>query len=165
MSIDHEAVLIVGFKLFSDDGDDQSAHGKKRLVNTEIPKRYIRHQAEKSHVEDRYDQKTGKKLEPEKIIDEEACDVYVLDGTTFCLYELQEFAECIAQKAGGSLVITGNMQFGALYFHVVCDGLEEPIEIYELIKKEKELVNIGKELVKMGFDVGLPTIYSDLVIV
>lgn len=54
---------------------------------------------EKSHMEDRFDPKTGKKLAPVKVIDEEGgLECFLVDGTE--LEDMYSLAEALSEKLG-----------------------------------------------------------------
>lgn len=51
---------------------------------------YAQKSPERFHMEDRYDPKTGQKLKPVKVIDQEEYESYVLDGEEIEEYEIGE---------------------------------------------------------------------------
>ncbi len=84
---------------------------------------------EKFHLEDRFDQKTGKKLEPAKVVDVEAGEAFVFEGQTY--EEGYELYEAMAEKLNCSIQNTGGYTDGETLFVTVhaeytcedgCDG-------------------------------------------
>lgn len=83
MGIDYSFWLDIGYKI------DSSSLPESMLKVTE----------EKFHMEDRFDQRTGKQLPPVKVVDEEGGETtYVVDGTE--LEDTYELAEALAEKLG-----------------------------------------------------------------
>lgn len=81
MSINYSAYLAVGFHIPYED----------------FCKVFIRKTREEvSHMEDRFDPKTGAKLEPIKVVDEEAVKVIVFNGQNYDPDEMYELTDALA---------------------------------------------------------------------
>ena len=72
MGVNYHFNLAVGFEMTED----------------ELYKPFEKHFEEESHLEDRYDPKTGKKLTPEKVVTKRAYDEYYVDGERVEFYDL-----------------------------------------------------------------------------
>jgi len=83
MGIDYSFSLDIGYKISGEDLPDSM----RKLTE------------EKSHMEDRFDPKTGKKLAPAKVVDEEGgLECFLLDGKE--IEDTYELAEALADKLG-----------------------------------------------------------------
>ncbi len=92
MGIDYSFSLAVGFVV------EMDSFTKPFIVVAE----------EKSHMEDRFDPKSGKKLAPVKVIDQAEEQAYVYKGTTYedqfeLLEALEEDLGCSINNGGGYL--------------------------------------------------------------
>lgn len=157
MSIDYSFGLMVGFRFSPGELDD--VFGKK------VP--------EKSHMEDRFDPKTGKKLAPEKVVDREAGLVYVFQGKEledgeYHVYE--ELANAIAGHVGCNYDISGcdgndmvifgpsikYMEEGTDWGHI---GTSGPLPLDAVVKAAPKLKQIATKLKKLGLVPGKAGIF------
>jgi hypothetical protein len=104
MSLDISSFIVVGWILDAE----------------QILKKLGRVVEEKSHMEPRFHEKTGKKLTPVKVVDKEAHRVVELDGQAFEVSccdgddsEIEALAEYIADKFGCHLVEFGDNRFNS----------------------------------------------------
>lgn len=88
MGIDYSFWLVIGYKIDS----------------ANLPESMVRRTEEKFHMEDRYDQRTGEKLVPVKVVDEEGGEeVYHVNGKE-CV-DTYELADALAKELGCSVEI------------------------------------------------------------
>jgi hypothetical protein len=126
--------------------------------------------AEKSHMEDRFDQKTGKKTSQVKVIDEEDRVVCKLDGKVFESDYWTDFANSLARKIGCRAVMRmyeteGTVVFGPKmpkclgheddFGHI---SLEGALPMGPILKFGPELKRIGAALRKLGLKPGRPIV-------
>lgn len=154
MGIDYSANVGIGFIV---DREDLLAPFR---VETE----------EKFHMEDRYDPKTGKKLEPVKIVDVEAGEIFEFEGKTF--EEEYEVVEAIADKLDCIIEDTGGytdcetLQITVKVEHtdeddVDCDRfyVGSSILFDNVTALRAELKRVAKGFKKYGVDVGEAKVY------
>lgn len=126
---------------------------------------------EESHMEDRFDQRTGKKVGQVKVVDEEARIVCRLDGKVFESDDWTSFADKLAKKVGcrattafefegeGVVVIGPRMpnclHSGDTFYKV---SLEGPMPMGPILKFGPELKRIGAALRKLGLKPGKPVV-------
>lgn len=156
MSTDHDAVSCVGFAVSFEDFFGPM----------------LRRTKEVSHMEDRFDGKTGKKLDKqEKVVDRAAgFNIVVgkqefegpeskedLDGS-FCPED--DMLSAVGELLNADVSYTGDMCNGCCFFVMVqpfglIDKKEGPVTIKNIVKQAKEFERIRKELKKLiGFDPG-----------
>lgn len=142
------------------------------LSEKDIPEKLRKTLPEKSHMEDRFDEKTGKKLKPEKVLDEEEHEVFLLPGnkmenTEWQTDDLETFFDALATDLKMHFVIAGD-GIGGEYLYCLTmkttkkqdkDGI--PIEV--VIKSWGKLNAAKKKLKTLGFKVGPAKIqYAEL---
>lgn len=154
MGVDVETYQIVGWIFSAKD----------------IPKKLRKTIPEKFHWEDRFDEKSGKKLKPEKVVDEEEHEVFLLPGKKAIEChedEIGEFFDAIAAELKMSYVVAGDGINGDLLYCLTMkttkkqdkDGI--PVEV--VIRGWGELNTAKKKLQTMGFKVGSAKIqYTEL---
>ncbi len=118
---------------------------------------------EKFHMEERFDQKTGKKLKPTKVIDEESIEAYLVDGVTHedsydALDALATIVDCNISSHGNAC--TGEYFMVGIEPKYACVGEDEvPLtEIPKLMEDCKRIKAIFSK--KFGTDLGEPVITS-----
>lgn len=92
--------------------------------------------AEESHLEDRFDPKTGAKLEPEKVVDVEAGPWVRLNGKEWPLEEwwdsaMEEFFEELGAHVGCGVSTFGGHHYGWVAFDLLGDSCEVPNTSYD----------------------------------
>lgn len=145
MSVDYDASLVIGWVF---EGDN-------------IPKKFYKSKPEKSHMEDRFSEKTGQKIGQIKVVDEEARDVLVLDGKEYD--DHFEFFQAIADEVGGSMNTVGYCE-DCLYAIEVPRESEsiDQISFDDLLKLRNKLISMQEKLNNLGFKVSEPTISAYL---
>lgn len=119
----------------------------------------VQHQDEKSHMEDRYDTRTGQVVGQEKVVDRQACDYVVLDGQEF---EVRDDCYVSAElgEALGALLdadVHGAGHFGEEMVMIIQPNVEEKEGVYDLddvpfmVAKAKR---IGDRCRELGFNPG-----------
>lgn len=84
-----------------------------------------------SHTEERYDQRTGKRLEDVKVVDREATIGYVVNGREFGEDDVQELFEYIGELIGATVETVDNAFSGDIYgVAIVPKGVEEEARMY-----------------------------------
>lgn len=148
MSTEYNADCFVGFAFQRED----------------IPARYRKNKPEKSHIEKRFDPKTGKPTLDEKVIDSEEEDVLIFDGEEF--EDEHEFFDVIAAEVGGTCCMSGNFIDGDMVFMI-----EPPIKtkherylFEDVVKSAKTVRSMYKKLKKLGFKVTAPVVMGVLTI-
>lgn len=153
MGIDYSFWLVIGYKINSAD----------------LPKSMIKYTEEKFHMEDRYNQRTGKKLAPVKVIDEEGGeDVYLVNGKE-CEYTY-EFADALADELGCSVEIDheySGQEFTIMFsiefkttgeddvdWDRVSTGCSILFDDATSTKARAAVKKLGKDLKKLGIDPG-----------
>jgi hypothetical protein len=148
MGIDYSVHLGVGYIL---DREDIIAP-----FRVEIP--------EKFHMEDRFDPKTGVKLEPVKVVDEGGQEEFEYKGTR---YEMEyELFEAIGQDLGCCIDNCGGYSDGET-IRVTLDldtddsGIDDgrftvggAITFDDLTSRRAELITLKKAFKKLGIDLG-----------
>lgn len=116
---------------------------------------------EKFHMEDRFDQKTGKPLKPVKVVDEESIEGYVVEGEVHeCSYDA---LDALGGIVGCSISSHGNMCTGE-YFMVGIEpnGLPDgDLKLADIPRFMEECQRIKAMFAKkFGIDLGEPVITS-----
>lgn len=158
MGIDYTTSIAVGFDVSDDD-----------LYET-----FGVHYPEQSHMEDRWDPKTGKKLAPVKVIDRAEGRVLEFEGTEH--QDALSLATAICEKIGCAMNYSKNFYGGdeteryvfgpILKHHEFGDyrGGERfslvaaRIRLRDVIEAEGELARIKRELEALGLEPGEPWI-------
>jgi hypothetical protein len=149
------------------------------LAFRQIVKKYGRKLPEKSHTEDRYDSKTGKKLAPEKVVDRPAGTMVVIDGQEIDPAEDPwKVAEALEKVLRADILLVNDNPNGVDegdillvrpesvglddvstecldYGRVTADGGYSLEQLAAELPKFKEL---GIRLKKLGFKVGKPMV-------
>jgi hypothetical protein len=149
MSTEYDANYVVGWLLDEDN----------------IPKKYRSFRKEVSHLEDRFDPKTGKKITQEKVIDSEEQDIFVLEGEEYD--DSSEFFEHLAITIGGVTEQVGDFNGGDVSYAIEpaidkADMNEGDLKVLSMPKYTKKLKVMQRKLAKLGFDVGEPMIRAVL---
>lgn len=142
MGHEHSSVVIVGFTM---DQDDFLMPFKTTT-------------AEKFHMEERFDQKTGKKAKPVKVVDEEPKEGYVVEGEFF--EYPSEAVDAVAVIVGCDASTHGNMCTGE-YFMVGIEpnGIPGELKLTDVAKFLPECERIKAAFAeKFGLDLGDPVI-------
>jgi len=140
------------------------------LDKSEVLAPFAKNFPAKFHYEDRFDPKTGKKLTPTKVIDNEEGVVYELDGKEYD--EEYELLEALAEKLrcnfgnGG-----GYSDCSTVYVAVELDTTGEDsyddgrascgssATLENVIKSKKAVEVLAKKLRKLGIDPGVAKVY------
>jgi hypothetical protein len=161
MGIDYSSSLAIGWRV--------RAEQLKQVFGKYTP--------EQAHMEDRYDPKTGKKLLPEKVIDQRAGTVLMFEGQE-CDY-IEQLVEAICDKTGATFWHDGSFmcdQEDMEYiigpsFELDTEGKDEGrvttgggILFAKVVELAPELQRIGIELRKLGLDIGSAEITTTLLI-
>ncbi len=125
---------------------------------------------EKFHMEDRFNPKTGKKVEPAKVVDEEAGEAFILDGTHHD--DDWSFLEALSQKLGCDITNQGGYSDDqTLYFTVKVkttgeDGLEDgrmtvgySIAFVTVIESSSSVMLLAAKLKKLGIEPGVAKVF------
>lgn len=119
---------------------------------------------EKFHVEDRFDQRTGKKLKPVKVVDEPSEEGYVVDGEVYeCSYDVMD---ALSSLVGCDIRQHGNACTGEDFMVSVepkyASALHEgSVKLAEVPKLMEECLRIRVDFKKrFGMDLGEPVITS-----
>ena len=149
MSMDYSTNLVVGWILDEDD----------------IPNIFIETIPEVSHKEDRYDQKTGKKIDQEIVVDKHGYDVYVLGDTQY--EDPYEFLVGLAATIGACVGYSyGNDQkysIEPVFDKKDCGGSDDDIiwvDLYSIPKYISAAEKIHQKLTKLGFKLPEPRIMA-----
>jgi hypothetical protein len=156
MSTDYDAILVVGYLV--------NANAFLAILEKEYP--------EESHMETRFDPKTGKKFKkPEKVIDEEARTVYEFQGKRFETDEKQELVEAIEDhfKCDMWLYVDCREDEDAYLLGISSSKLSktesdgETLTFAEVAKCRKDVARIGRAMTKFGFKkLGLAGVHAVL---
>jgi len=154
MSIDFNFDLAVGFVL--DKSDVLAPFGLES--------------DERSHTEDRYDPKTGKKLEPVKVVDDLGGVTYELHGDRYD--DEHEFLGALAGELDCSLDFGGNYSDNeTIYASVEIEFTGEDdldagniscgssATLSTVIKSKRKVEALAKKLKKLGIDPGVAKVY------
>jgi hypothetical protein len=155
MSTDIDTVIVVGFVVPEEDF----------LKPLKVYKK------EESHLEDRFDPKTGKKLKPQKVVDQEARWVYEFEGGTYEDNQTElglntwDLLDAIGKKFKCFVSFHGNLNWGENITVAVESKKQKKTQkggysfkcIGELPKAN--LARIAREMKKAGFKLGEPGIY------
>lgn len=148
MGIDYSVHLGIGYIL---DREDIIAP-----FRVEIP--------EKFHMEDRFDSKTGKKLAPEKVVDEEGGEEFEYKGTRYEMeYELfeamAEDLECCIDNCGG--YTDGETIRVTLDVETDDSGIDDgrftvggAVSFADVTAMRAQLTALKKKFKKLGIDLG-----------
>jgi hypothetical protein len=158
MSTNYSFRLSVGFEI----GYDQ------------ILKKYGKYLPEMSHMEDRFDPRTGKKSGQEKVVDHEAGVRVVIGGESFGRYDTHEMVEALEKELGAFVeVVNDAMSVSSVgnSFMISPRGLnfKDPSRITldygdimaqggllidDLVRKLPQFEELGLRLKKLGFKPG-----------
>lgn len=118
---------------------------------------------ERSHMEDRYHQSTGRKLAPVKVVDAEEQEVYVLDGVEYdddegLIDAISKVVGCAISKHG-DYCSDEDMMF-AVEPKAAADG-DLPISFKQVADMAPECERIKREFKKrFGIDLGFAGVHS-----
>jgi len=142
MSVDHSADLVVGYV----------------IPLESFFEKLLKHHPEKSHKEDRFDPKSGKKIEPETVIDEDESYDVVICGKAYpgpeVNYDPENWwpedavTDAIAEALDCYCSVIGDMYNGCCVF--VClesrkiSTKDDAVSLKDIIKHVKDLERIGK---------------------
>jgi len=155
MSIEYAASIVVGYVVSIED----------------LFEPFMKEAPEKFHLEDRFHSKTGKKLEPEKVVDREAGWIVVLpgdeeeySGPTVDDMEDREngwqwtpddnLMEAVGGLLNACVSLHGGEEFGH-EFVVAIEPFDAPgqfISPSELASLEPDIVRIGQTMKEYGID-------------
>lgn len=147
MSVDHDAEAVVGFAISFED----------------FFKPLMKRTKEEFHMEDRFDSKSGKKLDKqEKVVDKNAGFAIVIGEHEFEGPESKEdlegswcpeddVMEAISERLNAHVWYTGDMYNGCCFFvciepYNLVDKKEGPRTIKNIIKQAKEFERIRKDI-------------------
>lgn len=146
MGMSWDWTLVVGFVI---DADDLLMPFKKEVE-------------EETHLEDRYDSRTGKKVGQVKVVDKEAGEEYFLDGKSYG-DDQHEFVEALAAEANCEITLHGDFCSGEdmTYSIEPKRGCQETVTFKEITALEPECERIRQVFkVRFGVDLGEPGITS-----
>lgn len=150
MSIEYDSVLVVGWLLDKND----------------LPKKFIKNLPETSHMEDRFDPKTGQKVTSEVVIDSEEREIFVLDGIEYEDEDEVGFFYTLAHKVGAvaSQVSTSDKMRYALEPKIARRSRANwcLIDLYDMAKYAKSAKAIHNKLIKLGFKLPKPKVMAIL---
>ena len=122
---------------------------------------------EKSHLEDRWDPKTGASAPPEKVVDREASDGFAIDGVEYGDDEYQEFCEALAEKLECEVSLSemhgepGDVVFGFRDPKRIDDGVDfghigtsGGLPVDGIVKQIPQYRKLDKKLRKLGLRPG-----------
>lgn len=127
-----------------------------------------------SHTEERYDQRTGKRLEDVKVVDREASIGYVVNGREFRASssgefgedDVQELLEYIGELIGATVETVDNGFTGDIYgVAIVPKGVEEEANMYSftVVKNaEVQCVILERKMRDLKLNPGYAGIHSTL---
>lgn len=119
-----------------------------------------------SHTEERYDQRTGKRLEDVKVVDREASIGYVVNGREFGEDDVQELLEYIGELIGATVETVDNGFTGDIYgVAIVPKGVEEEANMYSftVVKNaEVQCVILERKMRDLKLNPGYAGIHSTL---
>jgi hypothetical protein len=146
MGMNWEWSLVVGFVV---DRDDFLMPFKKEVE-------------EESHLEDRFDSRTGKKVGQVTVVDREAGEEYFLDGTSYGDDEYK-FIDALASEANCEITLHGDHCTGEdmTYSIEPTRSSQESLtfkEVAELAPEAERIHQVFK--VRFGVDLGEPGITS-----
>ncbi len=144
MSTEITVALIIGFAI---DMDDLSMPFKVTLPQV-------------SHVEDRYDQKTGEKLEAVTVVDSEEREAYVFEGEEYA--EGTELTEAMEQHIRCRINPHGDFFSGDLQYSIqpVKTAGKPEMSIIEVLTFEAECLRIKRAFEKYGIHLGQPSVFA-----
>jgi len=153
MGIDYSFSLDIGYKISGED----------------LPDSMFRITEQKSHMEDRFDPRSGKKIAPVRVIDEEGGEeTYILDGKEH--EDTCELAEALAEKFGCDVDCErgyGGDDFSMSFtlrlertgeddngWGNVAVGSSILFDVATSAKARAAMKKLGKDLKKLGIDPG-----------
>jgi hypothetical protein len=144
MSTEHVAKVVIGFSVGEED--------LTMPFKTTVP--------EKSHVEERYHQHTGEKLEPVTVVDSEEHEAYVLDGEEHA--DLQDFLEALGGAVGCVIGTHGDFFCGDLEYSIQPKQTanKSAFNFAEVRDLEAECRRIAKAFNMYGIHLGAPTVFA-----
>lgn len=152
MSIYYNDVLVIGFLV------DRDSFLEPLLKECEAV----------THTEERYNQKTGKRLEDVEIVDVEAGEFWVLDDVKVDTDQSADpILEEIAGRVGASITKHGDYYDGSGQLVAIEPALPERRDdgghdLEVALAAKEELTRIERELRKLGLDPGKMGIFSCL---
>jgi len=152
MSINYSTNLVVGWTITDED----------------IPKKFIKTIPEVSHKENRYSQKTGKRISSEVIVDKKGYDVYVFDVTEHedpCefLCELAATIGACVEYCFGDEPIRYSIE--PVFDRKDCGGSGDGtlwVNLYSIPKYILAAEKIQQKLTKLGFKLPEPRVMAIL---
>jgi hypothetical protein len=152
MSIDYSTNLVVGWTITDED----------------IPKKFIKTIPEVSHKENRYSQKTGKRISSEIIVDKKGYDVYVFDVTEHedpCefLCELAATIGACVEYCFGDEPIRYSIE--PVFDRKDCGGSGDDtlwVNLYSMPKYISAAEKIQQKLINLGFKLPEPRVMAIL---
>lgn len=159
MGIDYSSSVAIGFRVDADD---------LQVFSKELP--------EKSHMEERFDPKSGKSIGKVKVVDEEERTSWVLNGEEFD--HRSELVDAICGKVNAQSWMDGsfydddeNMNYviGPNFprKNVRDEGkltIDGELTLGQVVELQPEIDRIRTELAKLGLKVGAPVITSTLLV-
>ncbi len=144
MSTEHTASLIIGFSI---DMDDLGMPFKVTLPQV-------------THVEDRYDQKTGEKLGPVTVVDSEEREAFVFEGEEYA--EGTELTEAMEQHIRCRINPHGDFFAGDLVYSIqpTKTAGKPEMSIIEVLTFEAECLRIKSAFAKYGIHLGEPSVFA-----
>jgi hypothetical protein len=151
-------------------GTDYSARAVVGYVVTDAKAFFganLRHREEVSHLEDRYDTRTGTVTHQEKVVELEEGDFVVLGGEEFNVGE-DGYLDSEAEEALGAMLdacVTVGGIFGEQFVISIEPNVESEDGVYALADLPfmmSEVRRIGDECSRLGFDPGPPGVHSVL---
>jgi len=158
MGIDYSFYLRVGFELHNDD----------------VSKPYETTYEEKFHYEDRFDSKTGKKLKPEKVIDQHGGDYFFLEyeGTEYeSLWEVINETDYFHKKL--DCEISTGFESDTISFYLEVPDTETigcgrvnvygaPISLSWIAENREKLETLKQKLIEeFNVDPGEPSVFVE----
>jgi hypothetical protein len=144
MSTDHTAALIVGFSIAHDDLGTP--------FKTTLP--------EESHLEDRFNARTGVKLQPVKVVDADEREAYLFEGVTYA--ELEELVEAMEQHVKCRINSHGDFFNGDLEYSIqpTATAGKSFLGFEEVAALKIECLRIKRAFEKYGIELGEPTVFA-----
>lgn len=151
-------------------GTDYSSRAVVGYVVTDLRTFFgaaVRHRDEVSHMEDRYDTKTGLVNGQAKVVELDEGDYVVLGGEEFDVgddgYVDTEIAEMLGSMLGANVTVGGI--FGEDFSVSIEPNVEPKDGVYaldDLAFMASEVKRIGEECARLGFDPGPAGVHSVL---
>ncbi len=151
-------------------GKNYSSSAVVGYVVTDLRKFFgdaVRHRDEVSHMEDRYDTRTGRVTHQEKVVERHECDYVVLGDEEFEVdddcYVDSDMAEALGALLDADVSCGGD--FGIRMLMTIeprLDGEDDVVSIDDLAYAVAQVHRIGDRCRELGFDPGPAGVHSVL---